>query len=80
LFGDGRSDDWLRRSPLPDLPIAGNWILLANGACAMQTGPCGHRLGISRSFRETLATGFPNMQQPCPQGRRCSQKFRENTF
>jgi hypothetical protein len=38
-------------------------VVVANGAGAMQTGRCGHRAGIPRSFRETLATRFPNLRQ-----------------
>jgi hypothetical protein len=30
----------------------------------MQAAPCGHRLGISGQFRETLATDCPHMRQP----------------
>jgi hypothetical protein len=29
----------------------------------MQAAPCGHRLGISGQFRETLATDCPHMRQ-----------------
>jgi hypothetical protein len=59
--------------PSPEL------IVVANGACAMQTGRCGHHAGISRSFRETLATRFPNLRQRHGTQRH-SRKFRENTF
>jgi hypothetical protein len=62
LIGDEWPGDWLRRSPLPDRSSP-ELVVVANGACAMQTGRCGHRAGISRSFRETLATRFPNLRQ-----------------
>jgi hypothetical protein len=54
-------------------------VVVANGAGGMQTGRCGHRAGISRSFRETLATRFPNLRQ-WHGTRRAARKFRKNTF
>jgi len=60
-------------APSPEL------VVVANGACAMQTGRCGHHAGFSRSFRETLATRFPNLRQ-WHGTRRHSRKFRETAF
>jgi hypothetical protein len=48
---------------VPDLPIA--WTKrVTDDAVTMQAAPCGHRLGISGQFRETLVTNFPHMRQP----------------
>jgi hypothetical protein len=67
LIGDERSgnDCTVRR----DLTCSSPRLdCVANGACAMQAGPCGVRAEISGSFRETLATGLPHMRQTSPSG------------
>jgi hypothetical protein len=51
------------RRLLPDLPIA-RTKRVTDGAIAMQAASCGHRLGISGQFHETLATDCPHMRQP----------------
>jgi hypothetical protein len=53
----------LHAPSVPDLPIA-RTKRVTDGAVAMQAAPCGHRLGISGRFRETLATNCPHMRQP----------------
>jgi hypothetical protein len=62
MVGDERPSDWLRRSPCLTVPSP-ELVVVANSACAMQPARCGHRAGISRSFRETSATRFPNLRQ-----------------
>jgi hypothetical protein len=52
----------MRRVSVPDLSIAQN-KRVTHGAFTMQAAPCGHRAEILGSFRETLATGRPNMRQ-----------------
>jgi len=69
----------MRRPPVLD-PLIAQTKRVTNGAFTMQAVRCGHRAGISGSFRETLATDRPHMRQSKPWHDATSRKFREMTF